>query len=349
MTELTAILAVRDRPDLLPAILDALAKQSLGRERFEILIVLDGIAETALGDAAGPFRQALRSVRQNRSGLAAARNLAVYLAKAPVLVFLSEQDLPGPDLLLAHLAAHLQYTGENAAVTGQVELRASPATPLLRYLTDVTGELFLSRTAREQASPDNEPLREGRFSCKRAMLIEHGIYHPALHSGADHEELEWRLRSRGLYVVHQPEARTEFAGAVDLDRWCRQAIHEGGAKLRASRLHDSDELRDKLAAERLIDTFRERRLDYASHLRWTRDLDRLATERAAGGLDNSNRLIATLHSAYAKAFELCRGKGAWDAAEEPRLAATDRPGSRRPENYRSLLDFGVRFETPTMP
>lgn len=92
----------------LPRCLDALRRQTLGRDRFEVILVDNGstdatvaVAEAAAALSAGP---PLRVVSRERCSISAVRNYGAELAQGRVLAFLDADCIPPPGWLEAALA-----------------------------------------------------------------------------------------------------------------------------------------------------------------------------------------------------------------------------------------------------
>src|SRR5215467_13195287 len=100
------------RPVVAEAILSVLAQREVG---FELIVVDDGstdgtpaAVEETLENATVP----VRLIWTERRGVAAARNLGVEAAAAPLIGFLDSDDLWRPEKLarqLAHLRDHREY------------------------------------------------------------------------------------------------------------------------------------------------------------------------------------------------------------------------------------------------
>ena len=122
-----------DRPLRLRWLLNALADQTLSRERFEVLVGHDSAGtETAELLATHPLAQAgiLRSVAHapGSSPPGRNRNAAWRLARAPVIAFTDDDCRPPPEWLERALAASARHSG--AIVQGAT--RPDPAEATIR-------------------------------------------------------------------------------------------------------------------------------------------------------------------------------------------------------------------------
>ncbi|MEA2308496.1 MAG: hypothetical protein QOI65_782 [Thermoleophilaceae bacterium] len=117
----------RDRAERLPVLLEALAAQTLARDRYEVVAVDDGSADDTPRVLAAADVD--RVVRHERSrGPAAARNSGWRAASAPLVAFTDDDCRPEPGWLEAGLRAHV--SAPQAIVQGST--RPEPAgEPLL--------------------------------------------------------------------------------------------------------------------------------------------------------------------------------------------------------------------------
>jgi glycosyltransferase involved in cell wall biosynthesis len=120
--DVSVVVATRERPDRVAALVEALERQTLPRERFEVVIVDDGSGDGTTAVLRDPRID--RAVRQERSrGPATARNLGWHAASAPLVAFTDDDCRPEPGWLAAGLAAHRAAPG--AIVQGRT--RPEPA------------------------------------------------------------------------------------------------------------------------------------------------------------------------------------------------------------------------------
>src|ERR1043165_5810022 len=107
------IIPTYSRPAALTACLEAIALLDYPRDRFEVIVVDDGSptpAEQVVASFSSRF--SVRSLRQERAGPAAARNLAATCARGDFLAFTDDDCLPDRDWLrifARHFAAHPDY------------------------------------------------------------------------------------------------------------------------------------------------------------------------------------------------------------------------------------------------
>ncbi|EGO97026.1 glycosyltransferase family 2 protein [Acidiphilium sp. PM] len=329
--EISALLTTHNRAHLLPRVLEGLERQSLAPSRFEVVVVDDGSADaTPQVLAAWQNRLPLRVFRQNQAGLAAAKNLGVFAAQGPILVFLDDDDVAEQDLLAVHLAVHLAAPEQTVAVLGNTTLAPEiAAVPVMRHVTEVGCQLFSYGWMQPGQVLDHTAFWGGRSSCKRSLLVRHGVFHPDFHFGCEDIELGWRLARQGLRVIYEPRARSVMIRALTFDQFCARSYRQGRSQHRFARLHDDPKVRAYCEIDASENAWAERRQGYAAHLRWTRKLDRLAAARQAAGLPAHPLLQQTLDEAYREAFFLSRAKGVADAAAltpaQAAPAAHDRP------------------------
>jgi GT2 family glycosyltransferase len=317
--EITAILTTHNRAHLLPRVLDGLVAQHLGRDRFEVIAIDDGSTDETLSILAGYVdRLPLRIVRQAPSGLAAAKNLGVFTSRTPVLLFMDDDDVADPDLLVSHLAMHVLHREATVAVLGFTDLDPPIAVmPLMRHVTGVGGQLFSHSWMHAHQTLTFREFWGGRSSCKRSFLIEHGVFNPAFRFGCEDIELGWRLDRVGLRVIYEPAARSTMIRALTFEDVCHRSIRQGRSQWLFAALHDAPVVRDYCEIDRALAVWPAVSGDFAAILRRAEGLDRMMLRRGPDAPALSAASQAELDEAYAQAFFLCRAKGIADAASLP--------------------------------
>ena len=331
--KLSVLLTTHNRADLLPRVLGGLAHQTLERDRFEVVAIDDGSNDATSAVLEGWKSQLpLRVVRQAQAGLAAAKNLGLFMARGEILLFADDDDVAEPDLLVGHLAAHILQPHPAVAVLGRTTLAPEiGAVPVMRHVTQVGCQLFSYGSMQPGQILDHTAFWGGRSSCKRGFLVQHGVFHPDFRFGCEDIELGWRLARHGLRVLYEPRAHTVMIRALTFDQFCARSYRQGRSQHRFASLHDDPRVRSYCEIDSAQDAWARRRYHYAAHLRWTRKLDQLARARQLAGLPPHPVLQQTLDDAYREAFFLSRAKGIADAAALAAIAprATDQAARTR--------------------
>lgn len=340
MVEISAILTTRNRAHLLPRVLSALAVQNIDAARFEIIAIDDGSTDaTPQVLAHWETTLRLRIFRQNHAGLAAAKNLGVLVARSPIVVFLDDDDVVDEDLLRAHLAAHIRHPESTTAVLGHTRLSAGVAdVPVMRHVTEVGCQLFSYGWMKEGQWLSHTEFWGGRSSCKRELLVQHGLFRPEFTFGCEDIELGWRLARHGLRVLYEPKARTSMIRSLTFDQFCARSYRQGRSQRVFAQLHQEADVRTYCEIDSALSNWPRQRMGYGAHLRWTRELDRLAINWTQVGLTIPKLFQQTLDTAYRTAFALSRAKGVMDMDAQ----LSRKPTEKIETGFRSLMEFGLQ-------
>lgn len=264
--ELSVVIASQDRPALLLALLERLARQELSPRRFEVLVVDDGSKEPlsrTLEGRAWPFELCL--LRQEASGPAAARNLALGCARGEFVLFLNDDAVPAPQLLGRHLALQ-RGSSEPVAILGRFDL-------LPEHRRDSFSD-YLERSTALFAQPRMQPgvhyhglsLCTGNLSVPRAALARVGGFDPGFPApGGEDSELGLRLeRQLGLRVRFEPALACGHDHALGIADLARRKRVLGAAVARIQTRHGDVGLTPglgwPLAPQTLAELERQRRL-----------------------------------------------------------------------------------------
>jgi glycosyltransferase involved in cell wall biosynthesis len=117
--EISVIVCTRNRAASLGATLDSLARQTMDRRRFEVLVVDNGSTDDTTAVVGRAPLDNLRALAEPRLGLSRARNAGVGAAAGDVLAFLDDDATASPDWLDA-IAACVEAHAP-AAIAGRVE------------------------------------------------------------------------------------------------------------------------------------------------------------------------------------------------------------------------------------
>lgn len=225
-TDCSVVVATFNRSMGLRRLLEALKNQTIGPNRFEVIVVDDGSTDSTsrlLSTFTSPYR--LRWFRQRNQGPAAARNAAIEAAIGDIIVTLDDDVIPAPDLLELHLAAH---TGDQAlAVIG----RFAPPEDIGRLQPWVAWEFAgLERQYQAMTSgrwaPTPRQFYTANSSVPRWAYLKAGMFDP-LFRRAEDVELAYRLQDIGLQFRFLPEAVIQHSPDRTFEGWQRIASQYG--------------------------------------------------------------------------------------------------------------------------
>ena len=199
--EVSVVVATHDRPELLSELLEALRRQTLARDRFEVLIVDDASGpetHAVLDRELARDGMALRVIRRGpSSGAPAARNEGWREAAGALIAFTDDDCAPSPGWLEAGLRAWGGRPGR--FVQGQT--RPAGGVSLLDL------HPFLQSIEVTRLTPELETCN---IFYPRELLERLGGFDESVRVAED-MELGWAARQAGAEPVFEPEAFVEHA------------------------------------------------------------------------------------------------------------------------------------------
>jgi GT2 family glycosyltransferase len=222
------IIATYNRCDALPATLEALGKQTVAPELYEVIVVDDGspdATQEVLGGISIPAE--LRVLRQPQNqGISAGRNLAIRNARGRLLIFISDDLIVPEDFIEGHLRTHEQFPG-SWVVGGFEQLPSIRETPFGRYLDNLELGYDESRKSRELAPGiwelGNPTARN--LSVPRADLERIGLFDEQLRMSCEDVDLAGRAREAGVRFIYNEAIRSLHNDQVgDLHRYLRAQV-----------------------------------------------------------------------------------------------------------------------------
>jgi len=308
---ISAIVCTYNRAGLLGRALGGLCGQTLDAEQFEVIVVDDGST-----DETRPVVQRfagilpLRYVYQANSGISAAKNHGLMVSRAPIVAFLDDDDVLASDCLEQHCASHREFPESTYAVLGYTRLAPEVArSPLMHFVTEVGKHLFAYSDLQQGDVLDFTYFWGGRSSCKRALLMEFGVFDPVFRFGCEDIELGYRLSREGLKVVYNAKAMSTMIRAIDFDGFCRRSYLQGRSNWVFAEKHPERTVRAWTQVDGVEEEWHAIEPHFERIVKAGRDLDCIAVERARAGLPLDDLTLKLLHRAYHAAFRAHRLRG----------------------------------------
>jgi GT2 family glycosyltransferase len=212
----SVIIATFNRRDLLLCVLDALERQSVNTEEFEVIVVDDGSTDgTAAAVQSRSWAADIYVFQQSNSGPAGARNLGIEAARGEIVVFLDDDLMPEKNFVEQHLRSHSR--GAKRAVLG-------PALSLSRYSQPwiVWQQATYEKNFRTFRCNDVQPtfrhFWSGNCSVPRDLLKAVGGFDASFRYGED-IELGYRLMRHGVQFAFNVLAGGYHYSSRPLSGW----------------------------------------------------------------------------------------------------------------------------------
>ncbi|MEV4659305.1 glycosyltransferase [Micromonospora sp. NPDC049301] len=201
---ISVCIAVRDRPELLVKSIQSVLTGSF--DDFELIVVDDGSAvpvRDGLAEAGLLADRRIRLVRQQPTGISAARNAALRIARGRVVTVLDSDDELAPDGLarmhdfLTRTGARWVYTDYEEIVGDSVKVIRLPSYPDPR------------RMLRSVLTRPRLPFKHSGMTMDRSLLLELGGYDEQMSIKVD-VELVLRALSNGVHLQRLDEPIVRF-------------------------------------------------------------------------------------------------------------------------------------------
>ncbi len=192
------VIATYNRREALAATLPSVLGQDFPRDRYEVVVVVDGSTDgTAEYLRSLEGTAPLRFIEQPNRGQFRALNRALDVARGEIVLFLDDDILCEPGLLREHVAAH--EGGGALLVFGPILLDPrSPASLVTDWVASYTDKLMaeVGRGAHNRWPP--WIAAHPNTSVRRAMLLECGGFDESFERTAGDVEFGLRIRNRGV-------------------------------------------------------------------------------------------------------------------------------------------------------
>lgn len=267
--DVSVVIPHLDQLALLAKCLESLERQTLGRDRYEI-IVADNGTPGGVGAVARKFPQ-VTFVHATERGAAAARNEALKIARGKAIAFTDADCSAEPDWIEQGLQSlkDADLVGGRIVVTVEDDARPSPVEAFERVFAfrqrdyierknfSATANLFARREAARAAGPFTNGLSEDVDWCRRAVALGfHLAFNP--NSIVSHPaRRDWsELIRKWERIVAERWAGFDRKGALGALRWMSLAAATAlSAAPHLVRVMTSAELnsaRDRIAAASVL-------------------------------------------------------------------------------------------------
>jgi cellulose synthase/poly-beta-1,6-N-acetylglucosamine synthase-like glycosyltransferase len=200
----------------LSACLDALERQTVPREKYEIIVVNDGPVDAPVETMADHYGATFLS--QPQRGAAAARNLGAKQAQGEILLFTDADCVPESNWIEAMIAPFADQ--EVVGVCGVVRTRQTSLIPRFIQLE------YDYRYGHIAKHAQIDFINTGTAGYRRHVFAESGGFCEDL-LGAEDTELSFRLASQGHKMVFAPEAIVYHSHPEPIWEYTRRKVHYG--------------------------------------------------------------------------------------------------------------------------
>jgi GT2 family glycosyltransferase len=217
--------------------LDALTRQDLPADAYEVVVSVDG-SEDGTREAIAAFDApyALRIVHGPRRGRAAACNAAIDVAIGEILVILDDDMEPASSCLRQHSLHHVP--GSKICAIGAVPIQVDTASePVVKYVA----AKFASHLEKLAESDHDFVVRDfysGNASIRRDVMTNLGGFaEDFVLYGNEDLDLSLRLRDAGVTLVFDPEAIAYQHYGKGLSELARDTYEKGKTAVLLARRH----------------------------------------------------------------------------------------------------------------
>jgi GT2 family glycosyltransferase len=238
--EVSVVLPTYGRRTLLVRVLEGFARQHVHAGVFEVVVVCDGDRDgsaAACAALASRLSYPLRVISQEHRGPAAARDRGVQEARADLILFFDDDQLPDPGLIQAHLDAH--HRSSAIATLGMVTAPPGERLQLWCAWEQETIRQGYEALARHLYAPTWRQFFTNNVAIRREHLLAVGGFDPAF-SRLEDVELGWRLDRHGIRFVFLPQARGVHYSQRSFTAWLRIPGAYGAADIALWRKHHTE-------------------------------------------------------------------------------------------------------------
>lgn len=181
----SVIIPTYNRAKILQKSLFAFSEQNYPKEKFEVIVVDDGIAD---------------------KGPATARNLGIKTAQGEIVIFVNDDIVPEKNFIAQHANSHLAYPQKNIGVIGFVDWSPElKLTPFMQWLGEKGPQFSYSQIKGTWA--EWWQAWTCNISFKKEFLLKVGLFDPSFkHAAWEDIELGYRMSKHKLKLFYNKQA-----------------------------------------------------------------------------------------------------------------------------------------------
>lgn len=244
-TRIAVVLATYNRARPLEHLLGALEKQTLAREAWEVIVVVDGSVddtEKVLERWVASGRLPLRYLVQKNAGQSVARHNGILKTDAPHVIVIDDDMEVCPAFVEAHLAASQSVPGDVVVIGKVVPEDAFRRKPLFTAVVEHHLMLLHARLESGEQPATATAFVTQNVSFPRALYVAEGGFDPSLRLDED-RELGIRLERAGAKFVFAPEAwAIHHSDVGSYDKWASRQSEYGKYALQIWEKHGKSPL-----------------------------------------------------------------------------------------------------------
>ncbi len=232
------IIPTYNRRQILMRTLASLNRQSVPKNLYEVVVAIDGSTDGTLESVSNLHTTyGLHAVYGERKGTAATVNLGVQHAKNDVLIFLGDDQICTPDLVLTHLLAHEHH--ERLFVQGFYPVAGEYLKGGASLLYDRTYRSAMAEAERLQRQGKTWGMWGGNCSLRAETWRQAGGVDEWQFRGYGCEDTDLGLKVAALGVTfhYEPRACSFHMHECSCRSLARQAYEEGRAEAAMARKH----------------------------------------------------------------------------------------------------------------
>jgi GT2 family glycosyltransferase/glycosyltransferase involved in cell wall biosynthesis/Flp pilus assembly protein TadD len=328
---ISVVIPTYNRSGYLSKVLESLKAQELPKENYEVIVIDDGSSDNT-EEICQPFINSgeVRYFSQSNQGISAAKNHGVEVARGEIVLFFDDDDVADSRLLMEHLRSHEEWPEETVAVLGYTTWHPSVRQDtLMEYIVGKGSFLFCYGDMKHGEFYGYDRFWGGRTSCKRSLLVHHGLFNPMFTFGSEDIELGYRLSRLGLKVLYNENARSYMIREMGFEAFINRCERQGKSQVWFSQIHPAPEIQKRCMVSNAEATWATLKTGYDMSVQYVYRLmemekvlrGKLELDSAYG--DELKRTMASLEVLFKQIFISAKYKGIAEELQRQRVVPKD--------------------------